>query len=66
MKNKKRLIAWGISLGVLTVATVGLLFGLICKASVPDTLIRVFGCVELVAVGAFGFTTVRFMEKNRE
>lgn len=66
MKKSKILQVWGISLMVISVITLVIAITRILDIAMPDTLIRVLGIIELIALPVFAFTTVKRFKEMKE
>ena len=65
MKNKKLLFVWSISLLVIAGLTLVTSITNIIGISLPDTVVRIIGILDLIALPVLAFTTVRmFIEKK--
>lgn len=66
MRKSKILRVWGFSLMVISVITLVIAVTRILDISMPDTLIRVLGMIELIALPVFAFTTVKRFKEMKE
>lgn len=65
MKNKKLLLVWSFSLLVIAGLTLVTSITNIMGISLPDTVVRIIGILDLIALPVLAFTTVRmFIEKK--
>lgn len=65
MKKSKLLIVWSISLLVIAGLTLVTSITNIIGISLPNTVVRIIGILDLIALPVLAFTTVRmFIEKK--
>lgn len=66
MKKSKILQVWGISLMVISVITLVIAITRILDIAMPDTVIRMLGMIELIALPVFAFSTVKRFKEMKE
>ena len=65
MDTKKINIMWGISLFVISVATIITAVANILGAELPDTAVRMMGVLQLIALPVFAYSTVKKLKRDK-